>query len=190
MIHELRELPVLHTARLTLRLAEAEDAAAILRYFVENREHLAPSRPAMDAEFFTEAFWQTQAHAARGEFRAGRSVRFFLWEQERVVGNANFTQIVRGAAQYCVLGYGIAADRQGLGLMREGLQAGIGYVFSDLKLHRVMANYVPSNQRSGALLRRLGFRVEGYARDYLFLEGAWRDHVLTALTNPDWQPDP
>lgn len=47
-----------------------------------------------------------------------------------------------------------------------------------------MANYVPTNERSGRLLRRLGFTVEGYARDYLFIDGAWRDHVLTSLTNP------
>ena len=48
-----------------------------------------------------------------------------------------------------------------------------------------MANYMPINERSGRLLRSLGFQVEGYARDYLYVGGAWRDHVLTALTNPN-----
>jgi ribosomal-protein-alanine N-acetyltransferase len=33
-------------------------------------------------------------------------------------------------------------------------------------------------------LQRLGFRVEGLARNYLYINGAWRDHVLTALTYP------
>jgi ribosomal-protein-alanine N-acetyltransferase len=46
-----------------------------------------------------------------------------------------------------------------------------------------MANYIPTNERSGLLLKRLGFAVEGYARDYLLINGQWRDHVLTALTN-------
>jgi len=52
----------------------------------------------------------------------------------------------------------------------------------------VMANFMPHNTRSNAVLRRLGFIVEGYARDYLFVNGTWRDHVLTSLTNQDWKP--
>jgi ribosomal-protein-alanine N-acetyltransferase len=69
--------------------------------------------------------------------------------------------------------------------MRESLQASISYVFSELRLHRIMANYMPFNRRSGGLLRRLGFVVEGYARDYLQINGAWEDHVLTSLTNTE-----
>ena len=61
----------------------------------------------------------------------------------------------------------------------------IDHVFHALKLHRIMANYMPTNVRSARLLRRLGFVPEGFARDYLFIAGAWQDHVLTALTHPD-----
>jgi ribosomal-protein-alanine N-acetyltransferase len=182
--------PIIESERLILRMAEAEDAAEIVRYFDENREHLSESRPTMNPEFFTEEFWRSQAYAAQSEFRTDRSLRLFMFEKTdpaRVIANINFVQFNRGAAQYCVLGYGIAADREGRGLMREGLQAAIGYVFGTLNMHRIMANHVPWNQRSGGLLRRLGFVVEGYARDYLFLNGAWRDHVLTSLTNPDWR---
>jgi ribosomal-protein-alanine N-acetyltransferase len=68
--------------------------------------------------------------------------------------------------------------------MREALQATIEYVFDVMRLHRVQANYVPENRRSAALLEHLGFVREGLARDYLFINGAWRDHVLTARLNP------
>jgi len=57
-------------------------------------------------------------------------------------------------------------------------------VFESLRLHRVQANHLPENLRSARLLQRLGFRVEGSAHAYLFINGAWRDHVLTALTYP------
>ena len=58
-------------------------------------------------------------------------------------------------------------------------------LFQELRMHRIMANYLPTNERSGSLLRRLGFKVEGYARDYIYINGAWRDHILTSLVNDD-----
>lgn len=188
----LRESPVLTTPRLTVRLADAADGEAVARYFSDNRAHLASSRPRMEAEFFTAEFWRAQAGASRAEFRGDRSVRLFAWdnaEPGRVVANANFTQFVRGAAHYCVLGYGVASDREGQGVMKETLEAAIGYVFREMNMHRIMANFVPWNRRSGGLLRRLGFVVEGYARDYLFLDGEWQDHVLTSLTNHAWRAE-
>ena len=60
----------------------------------------------------------------------------------------------------------------------------IEHAFSALRLHRIHASYIPGNERSGGLLARLGFVREGLARNYLFINGAWRDHVLTALLNP------
>jgi len=71
--------------------------------------------------------------------------------------------------------------------MAEALSSAIRYCFDEMNLHRIMANYMPTNVRSAALLRKLGFAPEGYARDYLFLAGEWQDHVLTALTNDKWR---
>jgi ribosomal-protein-alanine N-acetyltransferase len=64
--------------------------------------------------------------------------------------------------------------------MDEALAAGLDWAFGELGLHRVMANYLPRNERSGRLLARLGFEREGYAREYLKIAGRWEDHVLTA----------
>ncbi|HXB04460.1 MAG TPA: 30S ribosomal protein S5 alanine N-acetyltransferase, partial [Candidatus Angelobacter sp.] len=50
------------------------------------------------------------------------------------------------------------------------------------------ANYMPRNTRSAAVLARCGFKVEGHAPAYLLIDGRWEDHVLTAITNPDWKP--
>ncbi|GJA95297.1 hypothetical protein KAM358_31290 [Aeromonas caviae] len=68
--------------------------------------------------------------------------------------------------------------------MQEVVAAGIDHLFRERGLHRIMASYMPANLRSGALLERLGFEQEGYARDYLMINGRWEDHVLTALINP------
>lgn len=176
--------------RVIARMARAEDVPQVVRYFTDNRVRLAPSRPLVAEEFFTEGFWHAQVRANLSEFRDGKSVRLFLFDAarpERVIGNANFTQIFRSPAFYCTLGYGLDGEYEGRGMMREGLELGIGYMFGEQNLHRIQANYVPRNERSGALLRRLGFVVEGFARDYLLLNGKWEDHILTSKTNPDWR---
>ena len=70
--------------------------------------------------------------------------------------------------------------------MREALQATLADAFSPrVGLHRVQANVRPENTRSLALLDRLGFEREGLAREYLFIDGAWRDHVLHELQVDD-----
>jgi [ribosomal protein S5]-alanine N-acetyltransferase len=181
--------PRLETERLVIRMAAPEDVDAVVRYFDDNREHLAPSRPRVGEEFFTAPFWAAQVRANQTEFREGRSVRLFVFpraEPERVIGNVNFTQIFRHPAHYCVLGYGLDRGHQGQGLMGEAVGAGVEYMFREQRLHRVMANYVPRNERSGRLLRRLGFVVEGFARDLLLLDGRWEDHILTSRINDAW----
>lgn len=182
--------PVTVTERLTLRLADPDDIPALLRYFTENAEHLAPTSPLPPPGFFTEPYWRAQIARNREELAAGRSVRLFLFpraEPEIVIGNLSLNTIVRGAAHSCDLGYSLAADRQGQGVMSEAVSAAIRYAFDELRLHRVKAAYLPTNERSGRLLRRLGFVVEGYARDYLLIQGRWQDQVLVGLTNPEWK---
>jgi ribosomal-protein-alanine N-acetyltransferase len=186
-MNELKEYPVIETKRLRLTLPAPSAAQQMLDYLMENREHFAPWSPPDPEGYYTLDFWRARLKASREEFAADRSMRLVLFmhnEQDgRVVGDCNFTNFVRGPFQACFLGYKIAARAEGQGLMREALEAAIEYAFDSLRLHRIMANYVPTNERSGRLLRRLGFVVEGYARDYLLVGGEWRDHVLTSLIN-------
>src|SRR5690349_9012683 len=143
----------------------------------------------MTEPMLTPAFWEAATDAALADFHADRGARFFLFHGDptEVVGSVGLSQIHRGPAQYCMMGYGLAERFQGQGLMSEAVGAVIAYAFGELDLHRIQANYVPHNVRSGKLLRRLGFTVEGFARDYLLLDGVWQDHILTSLTNPRWR---
>ena len=185
-------LPELTTERLTVRLARPGMQAAMARFLNENFEgHLDRWSPPATTSFFTEAFWRERLAIAVEEYHAGRSARFVLQErpgeaapESPILGTCNYTNVVRGPFLACNLGYQVARSHQGLGLMSEALRATNAFVFEEMKLHRIMANYRPENTRSGRLLERLGFAREGLARDYLFIDGAWRDHVLTALTNP------
>jgi ribosomal-protein-alanine N-acetyltransferase len=69
--------------------------------------------------------------------------------------------------------------------MKEIVNHAISYSFNDLRLHRIMANYMPVNDRSAGLLKNLGFQQEGLAKEYLLINGKWEDHVLTSLLNPE-----
>lgn len=70
--------------------------------------------------------------------------------------------------------------------MTEAVAKAIEYMFEQQKLHRIMANYMPSNKKSAQLLQKLGFIVEGLAKKYLLINGQWEDHILTSLTNQNW----
>ncbi|MDB5099694.1 MAG: ribosomal protein alanine N-acetyltransferase [Cyanobacteria bacterium RYN_339] len=178
----------LQGARITLRMGTPADIPAILAYYRENEAFLKPWDPVRLAIFYTEGYWRDRLYMDEEDLKAFRSLHLFIFERSEVIGVVNFNGLVQGAAWYCNLGYGLAEKREGQGLMREALDLGLTYAFNELKLHRIQANYMPHNRRSGGLLRRLGFVVEGYARDYLYLNGAWEDHVLTSLTNPRWLP--
>lgn len=181
--------PVLTTERLTVRMASYQDVGAIVRYYGENRSFLQPFEPTRADEFFTEAYWQVQVERNLLEFSYEQSLRLFIFAANQpkcVMGVLNFNQFFRGPFQSCVVGYGLAEQHQGKGYMTEALAASISYIFAELHFHRILANYMPRNQRSGNLLRKLGFVVEGYARDYLLIDGKWEDHILTSLINPNW----
>lgn len=187
-------LPEIATARLALRLARPGMEEAHVRFLEENHAvHLARWSPPPAPGYFTAAFWAERLEGALDEYRAGRSLRLVMQAagsglQDEIIGTVNYTNIVRGAFHACHLGYQIAARHEGRGLMTEALRASNAYVFAEVKLHRIMANYRPENARSARVLERLGFRHEGLARDYLFIDGAWRDHCLTALVNPRFDP--
>ena len=177
------------TERLCVRLPGAADAAGVAAFYSANREHLQPWSPTFHAGMFSEDFWSAEFDRRLVDYHAGREVRGFLYPRgdgARVIGNLSLSQIVRGVLQACTLGYALAEEAQGHGYMLEAVRGAVAFAFGSLGLHRVAAGYMPRNRRSAAVLRQAGFVVEGYARDFLLINGRWEDHVLTAITNREW----
>jgi ribosomal-protein-alanine N-acetyltransferase len=182
--------PIIDTERLSIRLPAPEAAARVAAYFARNKARFDAWDPPHPPGFETEAYWRERLERNLSEWRAGVSARLFFFEKGRiadgpVAGHISLAPIERGPFQSARLGYAIDQSFEGRRLVIEAVRAVLDLSFGPLGLHRVEANYVPSNERSGHVLRRCGFDVVGYARDYLFVGGAWRDHVLTAILNPE-----
>ncbi len=104
-----------------------------------------------------------------------------------IAGVVNLSQIARRNFQSAYMGFWATSASAGRGLMRETLDLALEHVFITEGLHRVEVNVQPGNQRSLALVRRLGFVSEGFSSRYLLIDGEWRDHERFALTVEDWR---
>jgi len=177
----------LNTPRLILRLPTENDSVQFQAFDERNMSHLSPWR---STTVEPKKDHKTRLIQWEQEFKEGRSLRFLLFLKDNpggeIIGFCNFSQIFRGPFQACYLGYHIDATFEGKGLMSEALAKAIEYMFEQQKLHRIMANYMPSNEKSARLLHKLGFVVEGCAKKYLLINGQWEDHILTSLTNENW----
>ena len=69
--------------------------------------------------------------------------------------------------------------------MTESLLAVCEFAFGRIGLRRLEAACLPQNEASRGLLEKVGFQYEGYAREYLRIDGEWRDHLLYALLRDD-----
>ena len=175
----------LATDRLVLTSLNMDDAEAMVDYYQRNWLTFKPWEPERDDSFFNVDKTVPRISAMAEAMAKQQAVHFLLKRHDSVeiVGQCAFTNIVRGPFQACHLGFSICKTYEGKGLMQEALRRTIDFVFGELCLHRVMANYRPENERSHRLLQRLGFEQEGLARSYLKIDGDWRDHVLTSLIN-------
>lgn len=178
---------LIKTNRLILRLPNEADSVRFRAFDERNIDHMSPWRSAPEE---SKKDHKTQLIQWEQEFKEGKSIRFLLFLKDHpegeIIGFCNFSQIFRGPFQACYLGYHIDAAFQGKGLMSEAVAKATQYMFETQNIHRIMANYMPSNKRSGRLLQKLGFVVEGHAKKYLLIKGQWEDHILTSLTNENW----
>ncbi|MCG8414408.1 MAG: GNAT family N-acetyltransferase [Pseudomonadales bacterium] len=157
-------------------------------YFAVNERHLKPWTPLVPRDHHSESAWRRRLEEREIEFENGVSVHFIGTDdaESHVIGSCSLSNIVRGVFQACHMGYSIAERYQGQGYMKVITSHAVKYAFKELKMHRIMADHMPSNDRSAALLKSLGFEREGYAKEYILINGKWEDHVLNSLINPHY----
>ena len=179
--------PLLRGEGIYLRPAVSGDFAAWARLRTESREFLAPWEPIWPEDDLTRAAFRRRLRRQSDEMARDESFSFLIFEAttDALLGGLTLGGIRRGVAQSGTLGYWMGAPHAGKGRMTRAVAAAVRFGFSTLRLHRIEAACLPENTASQTLLERNSFQREGLARSYLRINGAWRDHLLYALVEPE-----
>ncbi|MGW0230047.1 GNAT family N-acetyltransferase [Actinopolymorpha singaporensis] len=135
---------------------------------------------------------QFQAYLARYAASGEESLLVCVRGSGAIAGLVNINSIIRGRFQSGAIAYAAFAPSAGQGYLSEGVTLVVRYAFEQLRLHRLEAQIQPGNHASLRLVRRVGFRQEGYSPELLYIDGAWRDHERWAITTSmvDIRPTP
>jgi len=156
------------------------------QYFKNNEDHLKRWSPLVPRDHHSIEAWASRLKERESEYEKELSAHFIGTDESesQVIGSCSLSNVVRGVFQACHMGYSVAESYEGQGYMKGIASHAIEFAFSKFRIHRIMANYMPANERSEGLLKALGFEQEGYAKQYILINGQWEDHVLTSLINP------
>jgi len=167
-----------------LKLLEERHAPAVFAAVERERLHLREWLGWVDAtrtEDDTLSFIRStlEQFAANNGFAAG------LWSGERLAGTIGLHKI-DWINQRVELGYWLAREFEGRGLMTDACRAMTGYCFREMDLHRVEIRCAMGNQKSAGVPKRLGFKLEATLREAHFLNGAFHDLLVFAMLRKEW----
>lgn len=167
-----------------IRLIKNGDAEYLSSYYLKNQTHFREWEPKREYGFHSLPGWEKRLVEMLREQEQKSAAYVVVLEDEAIIGHCTLSHISYGPFQACYMGYAISKEHEGQGKMKHTCEYAISYAFETLGLNRIMANYMPHNNKSAKLLKKLGFKIEGKAEKYLKINGKWQDHILTALINP------
>lgn len=176
--------PVLVRGPVQLRIAAAADFPAWAGLRRDSRAHLTAWEPAWRDSELTRESYRLRLRLQWRDIRRGAALPMLVFTRDSgvLVGGVSLSNIRYGAARAGTVGYWTGASHVRRGYARAAVLAMLDHAFSSLALNRVEAACQPGNVASIGLLESAGFRKEGLAREYLRINGAWRDHYLYAVT--------
>lgn len=171
-----------------LRMRDARawrDARIRNRAWLEPWEGAPPSAPPVSWELrHSLSVYSSMLRAHRRLGRTGQGMPFGVLLAGRLVGQVTVSNVVRGAFDSATIGYWVDQEVAGRGITPVSVALAVDHCFA-IGLHRVEINIRPENVPSLRVVDKLGFRPEGHHERYLFIDGAWRDHVSFALVRED-----
>lgn len=168
-----------------LRPVRLRDGAQWSRIRLADQAHLERWEPATGMDWKARhavTSWPAVCSGLRAEARKGRMLPYVIELDGQFCGQLTIGNVTHGALRSAWIGYWVASSVIGGGVATAALALGVDHCFGPVALHRVEATVRPENAASRAVLAKVGFREEGLLRRYLDVDGAWRDHLLVAIT--------
>jgi len=169
----------------SIRPLQVRDADTLAALYTENREFLEPFDPPRPDGFATSAAQRRELRALEQERVADRLERFLISAGAEPAGVISVSRISRGPFQNAGLGYWVAERMNGRGVASQAVGLVCEWGFGEAGFHRLEAATLVDNIASQTVLRRNRFTEIGLSPRYLFINGAWRDHILFARTIED-----
>jgi ribosomal-protein-alanine N-acetyltransferase len=182
--------PAIAGEGVALRVPQMADCSEWAALREASRDFLMPWEPTWPADDLTRSSFRRRIKRYSEDHRNDLAYSFFIFRKrdDVLIGGLTLANIRRGCAQSGSLGYWVGAPYARQGHMTAAVNAIIPFAFGTLKLHRIEAACIPANVASVRLLEKTGFRREGFARQYLCINGAWQDHWLYARLKDDPKP--
>jgi [ribosomal protein S5]-alanine N-acetyltransferase len=163
-----------------LRTPQATDHTEWAALRERSRDFLTPWEPTWPADDLSRSAFRRRIRRYAEDLRSDQSYAFLIFRSSdgRLVGGLTLANVRRGVAQAGSLGYWMGLPYIRHGHMTAAVRVVIPFAFNTLRLHRLEAACIPTNTASIRLLENTGFVREGYAREYLCINGIWQDHLL------------
>ena len=173
--------PTLQTSRLTLRAMSLDDLDDLFRVRTDPQVLRY-----LGADADTREQVQKRIEVVLEGVREGKSIRWAITDRQSgaFLGSGGFWRWDQRHRR-AEVGYDLAPEHWGKGLMTEAVGAMIRFGFDVMRLHTVEANIDPLNEASRRVLLKLGFKQEGLLRESYFYAGKFLDTALFSLLEAD-----
>lgn len=184
------QLPAIVGEGVVLRPPQMADYPEWAALREASRNFLTPWEPTWPPDDLARGSFRRRIKRYAEDQRCDLAYPFFIFRRSDnvLVGGLTLANVRRGCAQTGSLGYWIGESHARRGYMTAAVATFVPFAFQTLRLHRIEAACIPANVASTRLLEKTGFRREGFAREYLCINGAWQDHLLFARLKHDPKP--
>lgn len=169
--------------KISIRVLNSDDASDLLEYYTRNKDFLSKFEPHRDEEFYTVEVQKQSLIENYKEFIKGEGAHFGIYKSEKMIGRIRIYNIVHGVFRSAFIGYSMDEQYQGNGYMKEAVSLVVTYAYEELGLHRIEATTLVDNEKSQRVLKACGFNELGICKEYLHINGKWRDHVIFYKNN-------